>query len=354
MIKKGLLTLLLTITSVSALAGNGWFGCARFGQPFYSDTHPDCLRIDASSISMNDVYDYGKTGGSRQTHVFGTFGFNVPIWKTDLSDRKYGLSVSAPLSATLWMDIAEPVTSAIVNTDYRIASPSLTFIHRFPDKGFLKNYSVELNPFKHESTHIGDELALSRVQEKYALKRVNVSYNYLEIKFALNEPEIRNESCQSFKASVMIPYGTKKGWYFVEERDGDVFQVPSATIVTDKAGYLLAHGPGITSPEWYFQYQWQTRTAPCGIQGIVSAELRGRAMYGYDLSIKEPSGKTVTTSDKRSLSVNFFAGLRYNGGSDAYLSRAALGIRAYFGNCPYGQFRSIPRYSQIGLCLMFM
>ena len=349
------------LASLPSVAGNGWFGWAPYGQPMYADMHPEHARLDISAVSMNPAYDYGKSGGRYQVHTIGTFGLNLPVWSGDLGDGRFGLNVTLPLSATLWMDIAEKVTSAVVNTDYRIGCPSLTFIHRFGcdggncegQKRFARNYSIRLQAFKHESTHVGDELVLQRSSEAFALKRVNVSYNFAELAFTLNEPENRCMEYHSFRAALMIPYFIRNGWYFVEERDGDIGQVPGAREETNSAGNRESYGPAISAPEWYLQYQWQSKTAKCGIQGIVSAELRGRALYGYDLSAKEGAPATSATRDAYTLTVNGFAGIRYNGGRDGFFSRFALGVRGYWGNCPYGMFRSIGNFSQFGLCLIF-
>lgn len=341
------------LLSVTVSAKDGWFGWAPYGHPLYADTHPDMCRLDIAGITMNDVYDYGGKGGKMQPHVVGTFGFNLPIWSGNPGDGRFGLNLTLPLSATLWMDLFEKVTSDVVNTDYRIGGPALTFIHRLSDGGFLRNYSIYLEPYKHESTHVGDELVLQRRNSGYALNRVNVSYNFIELKFTLNEPENRCDRYHTFRGALMIPYFLGRGWYFVEERDGQIDQVPGSHPEKTAAGTDMSFGPKIRMPEWYLQYQWQSRTAKCGIQGIVSAELRGRALYGYDLGAMAGAAPAAATEDSLRLTVNSFVGIRYNGGRDGYLSRFAFGIRAYYGNCPYGMFRSVRDFSQVGACIIF-
>jgi len=343
----------LLLNSMPSAAANGWFSWAPYGHSLYSDTHPDMCRLDIAGITMENIYDYGKRGGKMQVHTIGTFGFNLPLWNKDYQDGRFGVNMTLPLSAVLWMDIGEKVTAAVVNTDYRIGGPTITFIHRLEKNSFLRNYSIYLEPFKHESTHVGDELVLQRKSEAYALNRVNVSYNFAELKFTLNEPENRCDQYHTFRASLMIPYFLNWGWYFVEERDGDYNQVPGAHPEENIAGKMLSYGPKISMPEWYIQYQWQSRTAKCGIQGIVSAELRGRALYGYDLNAKVGDPATTATKDSMCLGVNSFVGIRYNGGRDGYLSRFAVGVRAYYGNCPYGMFRSVKDFAQVGACIIF-
>lgn len=342
----------LLLASIASQARDGWFAWAPYGHSLYSDTHPDMCRLDMAGVTMDQAYDYDRSGRNMAFHMMGGFGFNLPTWSRDIRDGKFGFSITMPMSVILWMDISEPVTAAVMNTDFRVGGPTLTFIHRIERSGFLRNYSVYAEPFKHESTHIGDELVLHRKSEGYAISRANVSYNFAEVRFTLNEPESRSDQYHTFRASLMIPYMTSYGWYVIEERDGQTDQVPGGNTRINKSGRQEAHGPRISVPEWYVQYQWQSKTAGCGIQGIVSAELRGRAVYGYDLGTMSGAPATTATKDSYGVSVNSFFGIRYNGGGDGYLSRAAFGIRAYYGNCPYGMFRSIRGYSQIGACLI--
>ena len=100
------------------------------------------------------------------------------------------------------------------------------------------------------------------------------------------------------------------------------------------------------------QYQYQSPTSKHGFQGIASAEIRNRALYGYDLSNRE--GETPLLQDEgRVFTYNVFLGARYCAPRyHRIYSHWSLGIRAYHGNCPYGQFRNIKNFNQIGLCLI--
>ena len=321
----------------------GWLATAPFGHSFLADTHPDFVRLDIAALSNDKIWDYGSTGEKCAKHVFGDFGLDLPVWCGDFLGGK--ASVTLPMSACLWMDILEPTTSAVVNTDYRIAAPVLT-IFRKCASGPFRNFCLTLAPFKHESTHIGDELVLQRHATEYAIDRVNVSYNYAEIKFTLNDPERSTDKRHSLRAGLMVNLQPGRGWYFVEEREGDVRRVPSARIETDEAGYLKARGPrGLW--EGYLQYQFQTgRLGASEIQGVFSCELRSRPQYGYDLYALASDPLQTASSDSRALTLNVFLGVQLFG-------RAAVGLRAYRGNCPYGMFRSVANYSQAGLCIIW-
>ena len=86
---------------------------------------------------------------------------------------------------------------------------------------------------------------------------------------------------------------------------------------------------------------------------MASAEIRNRVVYGYDLSLKQ--GQTDhSPDDYRRFTYNIFLGARYNiPGYDGYFSRFNLGVRLYHGNCPYGHYRSIDNFSQVGFSMIW-
>ena len=131
--------------------------------------------------------------------------------------------------------------------------------------------------------------------------------------------------------------GWHKGWYKVDKEDGD------CTLTQ----------PRLSPWEAYLQYQYQSPTSRHGFQGIVSAEVRNRALYGYNLDNETNDIEPVMQSETRVFTYNIFVGTRYNTPLyDGYFSRIAVGLRSYHGNCPYGQFRNLRSFSHIGLCLM--
>ena len=335
----------ITLSAESTPAGRGFFRFAPFGQSLYADMHPNFVRMDIPYCTNRPVYDYSSHADQNyRWHTMGLFGINLPIWTGNLVDSTYALNVTMAMSANLWMDFFDWTTSPIVDTDYRIGIPSFTFLHRL-NRGFAKNYSIQWSPFKHESTHIGDELQIRYIDRDYAIKRVNVSYNYTEFVFTFNEAEDRYAQNHCFRVGLMVLW--MGGWFNMEDDDGD-------------QSLIDPHGTGRVpytqrNPwEIYLQYQYQSPTSKHGFQGIVSAEIRNRECYGYDLTVRNSDNPKNLQPERRVFTYNIFVGARYNTpGYDGYFSRIALGVRAYHGNCPYGQFRSITNYSQIGVCLMF-
>lgn len=314
-----------------SLPRQGFFCHARYGQSLLADMHPYFFRLDFAGSTNHPAYDWALTGKNFRPSVEGVFGANIPIWRGEWKEGKYGLFVAVPLSADLWLDLFEPVTAPVINTDYRIGAPSATFIHRL-GRGFAQNYSLLFAPFKHESTHIGDELTISHLEQGYALRRVNVSYNYTELAFTLNEPENRLASCHTFRMGLLLLFSPQSGWYTVYQGDGDES--------------LLSHQ---NSPwEAYLQYQYQSPASRAGWQAVASAEIRNRSLYGYTYN-----GDGLQ-DERRTFTYHLFAGARFHARHyDGYFSSFSVGLRAYHGNCPHGQFRNLPRFSQAGLCLIF-
>ena len=328
----------------TSVKGRGFFRYAQFGHSLYADMHPNFVRMDIPYCTNHPAYDYGAHGTPYRWQTMGLFGINLPLWTGNLKDSTFAMTVNMALSANLWMDFYDFSTSPIVDTDYRIGIPTVTFLHRL-NRGFAKNYSIQWSPFKHESTHIGDELQIRHIDRGYAIRRVNVSYNYTEFVFTFNEAESRYAENHCFRLGFMLLWAG--GWFNMDPDAGD------ASIVDPNGTEFV---PYIKRNPWelYFQYQYQSPTSKHGFQGIASMEIRNRECYGYDLTTLKTDDPKKLQKDKRVFTYNIFVGARYNTpGYDGYFSRIALGVRAYHGNCPYGQFRSISNYSQIGVSLMF-
>lgn len=332
-----LAAVITTAQAASTDFGKGLFRYSPFGHSLYADEHPNFVRMDIPYTRIYPIYDWEHSGQAYRFQTMGVFGIQLPLWYGQVGDSTMALSVTMAMSANLWMDLFGGKTSPIVDTDYRIGLPTIAFMHRI-GCGFARNYAVSWSPFKHESTHVGDEMQIQYVEQGLALKRVNVSYNYTELTFTLNEAEDRYRENHCFRVGLMLLLDWQKGWYKVDEEDGD------RTLTSPRK-----------SPwEAYLQYQYQSPTNRHGIQGIVSAEVRNRALYGYDLNNKRGDESPTLQAEKRVFTYNLFVGARYNTPNyDGYFSRIALGIRAYHGNCPYGQYRNIKNFNQIGISLLF-
>ena len=122
--------------------GHGVFRYAQFGHSLYADMHPNFVRMDIPYATNHPTYDWGDNGGAYRWQTQGLFGISLPLWTGNIVDSTYALNITLNLSANLWMDFFEWRTSPIVDTDYRIGLPSVTFLHRL-NRGFAKNYSIQ-------------------------------------------------------------------------------------------------------------------------------------------------------------------------------------------------------------------
>ena len=298
--------MLFVLTAISlsaestAIRGRGFFRYAPFGHSLYADMHPNFVRMDIPYATNKAVYDYGGHSSAFRWQTMGLFGINLPIWTGNLVDSTYALNVTMAMSANLWMDFYEFSTSPIVDTDYRIGIPTITFLHRL-NKGFAKNYSIQWSPFKHESTHIGDELQIRNIDRGYAIKRVNVSYNYTEFVFTLNEAEDRSAENHCIRAGLMILW--MGGWHNMDPDAGDASIIDP--VGTENVPYAQRH-----PWEVYLQYQYQSPTSKHGFQGIASAEIRNRECYGYDLSVLNTDDPKHMQPARRVFTYNIFMGAR--------------------------------------------
>ena len=333
------LVLSLGLAAMMLIANNlnaqGFFCRSPYGQSLLADVHPNFVRFDIASVPNHQEWDWGQTGKTSRINTFCVMGINLPIWSGKLSDQ-YSMNVALPLSSTIWLDLYEPVTAPVVNTYYRIAMPVLTMTHHLND-GFAKNLSFGIAPYKHESTHLGDEITLQRVENQLPLLRVNVSEHYSEFSLSLNEADCDNVSWHTFKVGLMLLWNARRGWYFIDATDGD------ATLAQ----------PRFSPWEAYLQYQYQSPMKH-NLQWIVSAEVRNRVLYGYPEFTWSADGIHYEMHDEsRIFTYNLFCGLRFCGYRKGMFSRMSVGMRLYHGNNPYGQFRNYKNFNHVGVCFIF-
>jgi hypothetical protein len=247
----------------------------------------------------------------------------------------------------VWYDRFEWVTSPVINTGYRFGVPEATFIYRLDSprpvlpRFNIYNWTARLSLLKHESTHIGDELTVfrhdKRNNEDWPITRIDVLYNYAELIFTLNDPDGQTRRNHGFRFGFMFNYNFRDGWYTVLEEEAD-----SAVI-----------GPSRFPFELYMQYQYQSALFSRGFQVIASVEYRLRERYNYPYFQNNPH--ILKTHERGSLAscVNVFTGIRFDNQSRNYFSKTGVGIRYYQGINPYGQFRSMSYYRQLGLAVIF-
>lgn len=348
---------------VSGIASVG-----RWSKPFWSEMNSTIIKAEVAGALNFKEYDWSKTGKRYRPFVFANLGVDAPLWAGNIVNDRFSLSVTVPFLIDVWLDMFERITAPVINTSYRFGAPEINFIQRFPSNKIFKNYSIKFAAMKHECTHIGDELTVERIASGIPITRVNVSYNYSEIVFTINDPDNSFNSNNSYRFGLMVLLNWKHGWYNIQMKDNPLINSDSIQASTNLKGEVVKESNGTyvfypkTSPvEYYFQYQYQTNTSKkTHLQGIFSLEIRGRMKYGYPFFYDDPNTseikwQMVGSSEYRTFTGNVFIGMRFNNPNPkiALYNRIGVGLRCYVGMNPYGQFRSIPFFQQIGFALLF-
>jgi hypothetical protein len=117
----------------------------------------------------------------------------------------------------------------------------VNFIHHLSGNRLgVTNYSLKLVPFKHERSHIGDDLTLMRSDEGVPLKNINVSYNYWQLEGTINDPMFSLRKSHSLRVALLGLYSRKKGWYELLPSGSEKFRSRPST---SRWGYATAtHG----------------------------------------------------------------------------------------------------------------
>jgi hypothetical protein len=354
--KSGLLIFCFIFTSIFCPAqetnGGFWDGLATvapFGKPFWADMHSTLIRVEIAYAKNSPDYDWGNFDTKNRFFVFANLGVDLPIWSGTFVDGKYGLSITMPFMIDVWFDRFEWETSPIINASYRFGAFDIGFIYRldspltvFPHFN-IYNWTLKLSSFKHESTHLGDELIIYRKDIEMPITRVDVAYNFAELVFTLNDPDRKPHSNHGLKLGFLFHYEFKNGWYTVMEWDGSTDKVKRSQIPF----------------ELYAQYQYQSPLFSRGFQIIASFEYRLRERYKYPYAygvIDDSNDRKILYSTGKSNFANcfdFLVGIRYDSQKFNYFSKIGIAARYYYGLNPYGQFRSMPNYHQFGLMAFF-
>jgi len=350
-----LLLLLLTAALCHAQEANrslanesfwdGIMSVASFGKPFWADMYSTATWVEVAYATNSPDYDWGQFDTAYRFYLFVNLGVDIPLWSGNFSNGKYGLSVTLPYMIELWYDRFELITSPIIDTAYRFGLLDTNFIYRLdnPRRVFpyfdVYNWTVKLSLFKHESTHLGDELTIFRKNHDFPISRVEVLRTYAGIVFTLNDPDNQPRLNHGFKFGFLFNYEYfNNGWYSIIEGEGN---------------------PDLAEPskipvEFYLQYQYQSPLFSRGFQIIASGEYRLRERHKYPFSYSGCLKGSFQDNPPNLVNCfNVYAGIRHDNQKNNYFSKIGIGARYYFGLNPYGQFRSMPYYRQIGLMAIF-
>ena len=323
------------------------FDYSDWYRPFWADMHSTITSTELALAFNTDEYNFNnkieKHNELYKIFSFSNIGLDLPLLSGKFGNGKLGLGLTLPLFVDIWVDYFEPITSPVINASYRMGLPEIVFINRLNPSNFIKNYAIKLTPFKHESTHLGDEFVLYRKDSEMPITRVNVSYNYSELGLTINDPDGTTQDNHSLRLSLMKLINSDAGWYSMQPFEGDTSLVKYPT----------------SKYEFYVQYQYQTATHNfLHLQGIFSLEWRNRVRYDYpfsysDLSIFQTDDWRVIEDIYSYLNLNIAMGMRYNNPAIMKDYKVGLALKLYNGINPYGQFRCIPFFSKIGIAVLF-
>jgi len=326
-----------TLLAQDSLVANIYFKQRNFGKPFIADRYAPIVKL-AGGIGLNlDEYNINISRKSKYIlYNESILGTELPIIQKSWKHKS--LSLSIPVSFSVWFDFTEKRTSPILNTDYRFGALELNFLKTLKSNS-IKNIGFKFIPFFHESTHIGDELTISRIHDSIPTARVNVSYEAMEFAVFINDPKniiIKNNSIKVGSKFLLNP---KKGWYTVSHIEADTTKF----------------SPSIRWIEPYIHYQFQN---PEGLLAgknkmfVFSMALSFRVQYGYPIYYRDDQNNIIEKKNNETYkpSINILAGWRFH---YSPLSTFGMYFRTYSGLNYHGQFRNIGKYQFFGISFIY-
>lgn len=316
-----------------------------FGKYFISDIFSPNTESSLGPGLLMSAYNINPNRNSTfALYVESVIGTEIPLLHWDISgpNSNSKLALSIPISASIWLDFNEPMTNPLVNTDYRVGSIEINYFQEL-NLGFVNNASLSLMPFFHESSHIGDEVTIYRIDAGFPITRVNATRNTAEISLTLNDENGTQENNHSFKFGTSILYNKANGFYRMRVEEGDTSKL----------------SPSQNRFEWYGQYQWHGPSEilhNSKITTVFSVEIRNRVRYNYPYYVYNTASSQepveIKPSQKFVPSINGYIGWRYRILEDR-ASYLGLYLRFYLGLNPHGQFRNIPAHRFYGLSMVY-
>ena len=321
---KIIIVFLLLFISITGFSQDKDYFSLFYGRTFYK---PFVCEISStlSNISVGAVKNTLPNGMSNNTAFTEVhLGADIPILYGE--QNKFNWALSIPVSMHMLWATFEETTAPIVNTDYRfgLSFTGITYLNH----SFLKNISFKVTPIAHESTHIGDELAIYGFQNIADFYRVNVSYEYYELGITFNDPDTITSNLLSVRIGLMGLINPTKGYYsFFENEIGDKQVYPSKRWAEYYIELNYSKTTGfLTSKTWH---------------PSISVELRNRVRYEYENEDKSA----------REWCINAFIGYDYVPKRTKVIKSVGNYFRFYSGINPHGQLRNMD-YRFIGYSII--
>jgi len=341
MIGKILISILILIVSVLELKAqdslriSSYFLKRDFGSYFYSDKYAPNVNIGIGAMRLFDNYDIGINRNGYVIVSEPTIGGQIPIYYSKDRVKKWALSV--PLSFSVWFDFTENRTAPILNTDYRFSLLEFNYSLTL-NNSRIKNVGFRFTPFSHESTHVGDELTISKLRDSIPVARINVSYESFELSFVINDPYKKKIKNHSARLGAKFLWNPQKGYY-----SADPIEMSTPIEIQLSERWV----------EPYLQYQFQNPNGWLSndkMMFVLSQDLFLRVNYGYGVYYIDNLGKQnyIDFQESYQLCNTTMVGWTFYN-SKKQLSNSSLFLKFYYGINPHGQFRNIPKYPWIGL-----
>lgn len=339
MIKTLLIILLafvgLGIYAQDSLSTRRFLKKRDFGNYFYSDNYAPINSIGLGAMLLFDTYDIGLERDGVVIVAEPILGAQMPIYF--YKDKLKRWSLSIPISFSVWFDFTEERTSPILNTDYRFALLEFNYSRILNNKR-INNIGFRFIPFFHESTHIGDELILSKLRDTIPVARINVSYETFEFAVIINDPYSNKSKNHSARLGAKFLWNPTKGYYTADSLEMSEY---------------IDINPSKRWIEPYLQYQYQNPDSWLSGDNMLfvfSQDFNLRVRYGYGIYYTNKLGEINyrEPGEAYQLCSTTMAGWKFYN-SKKEISNSGVFLKFYFGINPHGQFRNIPRYPWLGI-----
>jgi hypothetical protein len=235
---------------------------------------------------------------------------------------KWGIGLWIPIAFHVIEDFKDE-SNPIVDTDYHFG-----FMTKFQwcCLGDRVRLGIRYVPWKHESTHLGDEYTIFAVQNPL-FERVNVSHEDWEYGVSFEGDGLLNDD-DSWVArhGGLAPRGS--GGYYSDHLLGN----DQATLTPSQKNFEPSFGFEYRTAEWR------------GRQNYVSVDVRNKLIYIYHQTPQNP--------EQRQLSWNIQVGRAVPPGTTGVPLKSYF-VQVYRGVNPYGQLRSQKDFWSAGFGWIF-
>ena len=241
--------------------------------------------------------------------------------------ERWSWYVGMPFAFDLMNDFFENTTAPVMNTDYWFGL-RVEALYRLQIP-WPKNLSLRVLPLFHESTHIGDELALRMAwKDPTDFYRINVSYEAWEFAIGLDEWEQNNRNAYNIRLGMSGRWNSD-GYYSAPHPAELGSNIPVSNVIPSRGSLeyfgqinivVVSGFPAIGS--WVFQGGF---------------EARNRILYDYFSNEKENRIWTINSTLGWYRYPENFAG-----------RRLGFYLKILGGQNPHGQFREQSGYFVFG------